>query len=259
MDITTIVGLIIGFAALIVAFLLEGGGISALYSETALLIVLGGTIGATVCSFPLDELKKVPALFRIAFQEHVHNFMDLIDEIVRLADQARREGLLSLEQNLAEINDPFIKLGLQLVIDGIEGTLLRDLLETEVYCMEERHKNGYAIFDTAGGFAPTMGIIGTVMGLVNVLSNMDDPGSLGPAIAVAFLATLYGIGTANLLWIPIGTKLKNRSKMERLYRELALEGILALQAGENPGFIRQKLRVFLDQKTRAAEVEGRGE
>lgn len=259
MDITTIVGLIIGFAALIVAFLLEGGGISALYSETALLIVLGGTIGATVCSFPLDELKKVPALFRIAFQEHVHNFMDLIDEIVRLADQARREGLLSLEQNLAEINDPFIKLGLQLVIDGIEGTLLRDLLETEVYCMEERHKNGYAIFDTAGGFAPTMGIIGTVMGLVNVLSNMDDPGSLGPAIAVAFLATLYGIGTANLLWIPIGAKLKNRSKMERLYRELALEGILALQAGENPGFIRQKLRVFLDQKTRAAEVEGRGE
>ncbi|MDH7578067.1 MAG: flagellar motor protein [Bacillota bacterium] len=259
MDITTLAGLVIGFAALIVAFILEGGTMGSLFSHTAGLIVIGGTIGATVLSFSLEELKTIPSLLKTTFQERRYNYVSLIQEIVRLADQARREGLLSLEQSLQEIEDPFLKLGLQLVIDGTEGTLLRDLLEMEVYCMEERHQNGIAIFEAAGGYAPTMGIIGTVMGLVHVLGNMESPEELGPAIAVAFIATLYGVSTANLIWLPIAAKLKNKSKKERIYRELALEGVLALHAGENPAFIREKLRVFLDQKSRALEAQGREE
>ncbi|HHW40695.1 MAG TPA: flagellar motor protein [Syntrophomonadaceae bacterium] len=259
MDISTVVGLIAGFAALILGFILEKGSIGALFSLSAVVIVLGGTIGATIFSFPMESLKNVPVLIKIAFKEQAYNFLALIDDIVRLADQARREGLLSLEQNLEEIQNPFLRLGLQLVIDGVEGTLLQDLLETEIYCMEERHKNGISLFEAAGGYAPTMGIIGTVMGLVHVLGNMSTPEKLAPAIAAAFIATLYGISTANLLWLPIASKLKFKHHKEKLYRELAMEGILALQAGENPAFIRQKLRVFLDQRTRVLEERGREE
>ncbi len=250
MDITTIVGLIAGFAALIIAFLIEGGTMGALSSATAALIVLGGTFGATIISFNYEELKKVPAILRVAFQNQVYDFRFLIDEIVRLADQARREGLLSLEQNLDEIEDPFLRLGVQLVIDGVEGTLLQGLLETEIYCTEERHRSGIAIFEAAGGYSPTMGIIGTVMGLINVLGRMDDPGALGPAVAMAFIATMYGIGFANLFWLPIATKLKNKHKEEMFYREICLEGILSLQAGENPAFIREKLLAFFDRQDR---------
>lgn len=256
MDITTIIGLLSGFAALIIAFLLEDGTMGALVSVTAGLIVLGGTFGATIVSFTLEELKKVPAVLRIAFQNQDYDFRSLIDEIVQLADQARREGLLSLEKNLGEIEDPFLKLGVQLVIDGVEGTLLQGLLETEIFCTEERHKNGIAIFEAAGGYSPTMGIIGTVMGLVNVLGRMDDPGALGPAIAVAFIATLYGVGFANLLWLPIAAKLKTKHKKEMFYREICLEGILSLQAGENPAFIREKLLVFFDRQERENYSEG---
>ncbi len=259
MDVTTLGGLLLGVAALILAFVLEGGTVGALFSHTALLIVIGGTIGATVISFPLEDLKTVPALLKTAFREKKYDFIGLIQQLMQLADQARREGLLSLERNLAEIDDPFLKLGLQLAIDGTEATLLRDLLETEIYCMEERHRNGIALFEAAGGYAPTMGIIGTVLGLVHVLGNMERPEDLGPAIAVAFIATLYGVSTANLFWLPIAAKLKNRSKKERLYRELALEGILSIQAGENPALIREKLRVFLDQRQRALEEARRGE
>jgi chemotaxis protein MotA len=259
MDITTIVGLLSGFAALIIAFVMEGGTMGALSSATAAIIVLGGTFGATVLSFTAEELKKVPAILRICFQSRQYDFHSLIDEIVRLSDQARREGLLSLEQNFEEISDPFLKLGVQLVIDGVEGTLLQGLLETDIYCMEKRHKSGIAIFEAAGGYSPTMGIIGTVMGLVNVLGRMDDPGSLGPAIAVAFIATLYGVGFANLLWLPIATKLKTKHQKEAFYREICLEGILSLQAGENPAFIREKLLVFFDRRQREIHSEGSAE
>jgi chemotaxis protein MotA len=255
MDITTIVGLIVGFAAMIIAFVLEGGSLGALISPTAGLIVLGGTIGATILSFTMDELKKVPALLKISFQSQVYDFNILIDQIIQMADQARREGLLSLEQNLSEIQDPFLKTGVQLAIDGVEGTLLRDILETEIYCMGERHRNGISIFEAAGGYSPTMGIIGTVMGLVNVLGHMDDPGSLGPAIAMAFIATLYGVGFANLLWLPIATKLKNKHNKESLYCELALEGVLSLQAGENPSLIQEKLRAFLESSAQKSETQ----
>lgn len=248
MDLATLLGLILGFGCMIVAFLLDGGHLSGLLSPTAALIVLGGTIGATVISFTIADLKKVPALMAIAFKDRAYNNTTLIQNVVSFATQARREGVLSLENNLEQLDDDFLRMGLQLIIDGIETSVFRDLMENEIFYMEERHQKGIQIFETAGGYAPTMGIVGTVMGLVHVLGNMSTPEALAPAIAVAFIATLYGIGTANLVWLPIASKLKVRSGEEILYRSLTIEGLLAIQEKENPNFIREKLILFMNSK-----------
>ncbi len=248
MDLATLVGLILGFVSLIAAFMIEGGRASALLSVTAGMIVFGGTIGATVISFTIADLKKVPALLAIAFKDQVYDRSSLIQDIVSFATQARREGVLSLENNLEQLSDNFLKMGLQLIIDGIETPVLRDLMENEVYYMEERHQKGISIFEAAGGYAPTMGIIGTVMGLVHVLGSMSTPDALAPAIAVAFIATLYGVASANLVWLPIAGKLKVRHGEEVLYCSMAVEGLLAIQEKENPNFIREKLTLFLNSQ-----------
>lgn len=250
MDFATIGGLIIGFAALIVGFLLEGGGIGALSSHTAFIIVIGGTIGATVVSFSVEELKKIPSYLKEAFTERQYDLQGLIEDMVKMANQARREGLLTLEQSLKDIPDQFLRRGLQMVIDGVEGTRLREMMETEIYCSKQRDKNGIQIFETAGGYGPTMGIIGTVMGLVNVLGNISNPEELSHSIAVAFIATLYGVASANLLWLPIASKLKVRSQKQLLYKELALEGIMSLQSGEASSLMKEKMLAFIDEKER---------
>lgn len=250
MDFATIGGLILGIAAMVIGFWLEGGSILSLASHTAFIIVFGGTIGATVISFSIEEIKKIPAFLKQAcFVQH-YDLHGLIQEMVHLANRARREGLLSLEQKLKDIEDPFVRRGLQMVVDGVESSRLRDMLETEIYCAKQRQKVGIEIFETAGGYAPTMGIIGTVMGLVNVLGHMNNPDELGHSIAVAFIATLYGVGSANLMWLPIAGKLKVRSKKQVLYKELALEGIMSLQAGEASSLMKEKLLAFIDEKER---------
>jgi chemotaxis protein MotA len=246
MDLATLVGLVLGFVCLLGAFILEGGKAGALLSYTAAMIVLGGTVGATVISFTVADLKKVPTLFAIAFKDQTYDSAALIQNIVKFSTQARREGVLSLENNLEQLDDSFLRMGLQMIIDGIETSVLRDLMENEVYYMEQRHERGISIFEIAGGYAPTMGIVGTVMGLVHVLGNMSTPDALAPAIAVAFIATLYGISTANILWLPIASKLKVRNSEEILYRSLTVEGLLAIQEKENPNFIREKLILFLN-------------
>lgn len=245
MDLSTVLGLVIGFACVISAFLIEGGQIGALYSTSALLIVLGGTIGATTISFGMDNLKNIPSLVSIAFKAKKYDVNELITQFVTFAGQARREGILSLENNLEHVDDKLLKAGLQLIIDGVETPVFRDLLENEVAYMEARHEQGIALFEAAGGYSPTMGIIGTVMGLVHVLASMSSPDKLAPAIAVAFIATLYGIGLANLLWLPIGSKLKAKSGQEILYHSLTVEGLLSIQEKENPNFIREKLLALL--------------
>lgn len=249
MDLSTLLGLIIGFACVISSFLIEGGTIGALFSPSALLIVLGGTVGATTFSFGLDNLKNIPALITIVFKDKKYDLNELIRQFVAFADQARREGILSLENGLENIDDDLLKTGLQLIIDGIETPVFRDLLENQVGYMEDRHEKGIALFEAAGGYSPTMGIIGTVMGLVHVLSNMSSPEALAPAIAVAFLATFYGIGFANLLWLPIASKLKDKSSQEVLYHSLTVEGLLSIQEKENPNFIREKLVTFLSSQS----------
>ncbi|NPV27808.1 MAG: flagellar motor protein [Firmicutes bacterium] len=259
MDITTIFGIIFGVTCLLTAFVLEHGQLGSLVQLTAFMIVFGGTIGATVVGFTLEEVKTVPQLLRVAFQEKKYDELGLIQQLVGIADKARREGLLSLEQVLPEIEDRFLQQALQLIIDGTDPELTRNMLETEMYAVEQRHKVGISMFEAAGGYAPTMGIIGTVMGLIQVLSNLSDPSSLGPAIAVAFVATLYGVSSANLLWLPIAAKLKNKSGKEKMIRELILEGILSIQAGENPTIIREKLMTFLHPRIRNTwEAESSG-
>jgi chemotaxis protein MotA len=248
--ITTVVGFILAAGCLVLAFIWEGGSISALLSPTAALIVFGGTIGATTMCFSLQEIKAVPKLIRIILTHKAPDEVALIEKIVGLSDKVRREGILYMEKQLPFIDDDFMRKGLQLVLDGTDPELVRLIMETEMYAAEERHNAGAGIFEAAGGFAPTMGIIGTVMGLVHVLGNLDTPETLGPAIALAFIATLYGVASANIFWLPIAEKLKNISKKEAMLRELTLEGILSIQAGYNPLLVRERLTAFLKPRNK---------
>ena len=250
MDLTTILGLTIGIGALLTAVLMEGGHLSSLVSSPAFVMILGGTVGATMIGFTLEELKNVPTLFRIAFSDEKHDVAKLISIMVGFAEKARREGLLALEEDLSTIEDKFLKKGMQLVIDGTDAELVRSIMETELAFIQERHHKGASIFEAAGGYAPTMGIIGTVMGLVHVLGNLSDTETLGPAIATAFLATLYGIFSANILFLPLAGKLKNRSASQVLVYEVTLEGILSVQAGDNPRIVEEKLEAFLAPQKR---------
>lgn len=250
MDLASLIGIVLGFAMLIGGFMLEGGHFTSLLEPTAAMIVFGGTAGATIASFSVDDIKQVGALFKITFSEKKYEVNELITTLCGFAEKARREGLLSLERETANIDDEFLRQGIQLVVDGTDPALVRDILETQIDFTDQRHKIGADIFEAAGGYSPTMGIIGTVMGLVHVLSNLSDPEKLGPSIAVAFIATLYGVCFANVVWLPIGHKLKLKSKQERFMREIALEGILSIQAGDNPSIVREKLRAFLSAKLR---------
>jgi chemotaxis protein MotA len=248
-DLTTILGIIVGLGGIVGGFVMDGGHLSALFIPSAMLIVFGGTFGAVAASFPMHILKTIPTALSIAFRQTKQNPSQTIEEIVEMATIARREGVLALEQRAQEHPNPFLKDGLMMVVDGTDPDLTRQILELEMDAVEHKAENMAKIFEAAGGFGPTMGIIGTVMGLIHVLGNMSaDPSALAPAIAVAFTATLYGVLSANAIYFPIGTKLKIRGKEQIAEMELMLEGILALQAGENPQLIKKKLNSFVHEK-----------
>ncbi len=257
MDIMTLVGLVLAFGSLIASVFLEEGKLESLWNISGFVIVFGGTFGATLISHPQQTVMLLPKLLMLAVMGKVEKPEHLVDFFVELANQARREGLLSLEEKARELTNPFLRKGIMLVVDGVDPKVVREILHTELKAMAHRHKQGYAMLEAMGGFAPTMGIIGTVMGLVNVLSNLSDPSKLGPAIAVAFIATFYGVATANLLWLPIANKLKQRSAEEVFVREVMIEGILAVQAGHNPHIVGEHLKSFVAPKTRARlDAEG---
>ncbi|MEW6573319.1 MAG: flagellar motor protein [Bacillota bacterium] len=256
MDLAAILGITIGLASLVIGFLSEGGHITMLIAPSAMLIVFGGTLGATMAGFALHEIMLIPQLFKVILFSKPTDQVQLIEKIVELAEKARREGLLYLENQLKEIDSPFLQKGVQLVVDGTDPEVVRGIMETEMYAMQERHKLGQEIFSQAGGYAPTMGIIGTVMGLIHVLGSLSDPESLGPAIALAFTATLYGVCSANVFYFPIASRLKNLSAKEEIAYMMMIEGLLALQAGNNPILIRERLTAYLKPKQRAeAEAE----
>lgn len=255
MDLTTLIGIFFGLGMLILAFIEEGGVVTALLVPTAAMIVFGGTFGATIISYTMEDLKKVPYFFKVVFTEKKVDYAIVLESLVETADKARREGLLSLESQLSTIENQFMARGLQLVIDGTDPDLTKGMLEMEIEAFENGEKLGFEIFMSLGGFGPTFGIVGTVMGMVNVLSNLSTPDELGPKIALAFLATLYGIASANLLFIPFGTKVKVKTARDVLLMEMILEGILSIQAGENPRVIREKLMTFLPVETRKAMSE----
>ena len=245
MDLSTILGIIVGFGFIITGYILEGGTVGSLGGLSAALIVFGGTAGAVLISFPLSDLKNLPKWFKLAFTSQSFGSAEAYETLVRFAEKARREGLLSLEQELETVTDRFTRQGMQLVIDGTDPEITREILESNIAVLEKRHKVGASVFEAAGGYGPTMGIIGTVMGLVMVLGNLSDPEALSHSIAAAFIATLYGVGSANLLWLPIATKLKMKDKAEVSAMEMVLDGILSIQAGENPSILKEKLKTHV--------------
>ncbi|RXZ79140.1 flagellar motor protein [Paenibacillaceae bacterium] len=245
MDLTTVIGIIAGLIALIGGYLLDGGHLEGLFEVTSLLIVFGGTAAAVVISFPLKKLKTVPTALKYAFTSDQDDPDKLIAEISAMATTARREGVLALENVANQHNNAYLRSGLMMVVDGTDPELTKQILELEIDAVERMHEDQAKIFEAAGSYAPTMGIIGTVMGLVHVLSNLSDPGALGPSIAVAFTATLYGVVSANLLYLPIASKIKARCNERIRLMEMMLEGILSVQAGENPTLIQKKLQSFM--------------
>lgn len=248
MDLTVIIGLLVSLVSIVVAFLMEGGHLVALIGFSAFLIVFGGTIGAVVISFPAKQLKTIGAAFKIVFKGNNSNFIDVVNYLKGLSVNSRKNGILSLEQEVNgdnDILDNFGKKTLELVIDGTEPDVVRSIMETNIEATDERHRRTASIFEAAGGYAPTMGIIGTVTGLVHVLGNLDDPSSLGPKIALAFIATLYGIGSANLIWLPIANKLKVINDIEIGEKTMILEGILLIQEGTNPNALVKRLESFM--------------
>jgi chemotaxis protein MotA len=258
-DLTTIIGLVIGLGALLGGYVWDGGHLDALIVPSAMLIIFGGTAGAIAISFPMSRLKDIGKALNMAFKETKREPSAIIDELVDMAAVARREGVLALEQRAQENTNSFLRDGLMMVVDGTDPELTRQILELEMEALEHHHEGWAKIFEAAGGYAPSMGIIGTVMGLIHVLGNLADPGSLGPAIAVAFTATLYGVASANVIYLPIANKIKIRSQEQISEMELMLEGILALQAGENPQLIQKKLKSFLHQNYKKTEGDARGE
>ncbi|GAA0079361.1 flagellar motor protein [Clostridium sp. CTA-5] len=247
MDIIIVISLLFAFTSLILGFLLEGGTLRALFQLTALIIVFGGTIGAVGISFPINILKKFPRVLAVAFKKRESKIKENIIYFKDIASKTRREGLLSIESEISNNSsiDPFIKKGLQMVVDGIEQSTIKSILETKLEQISERHDEGIEMFSAAGGYAPTMGIIGTVMGLVQVVGNLSDPMALGPKIAAAFMATLYGIASANLLWLPIANKLKVLDREEINEKSMVIEAILLIQQGSNPNTLVSKLEGYL--------------
>ncbi len=256
MDITTIAGLVVALVIVALVMVIDGGSPVELFiAPQAILLTMGGAIVAAIISMPMKDVMSIPKYFMKAFLGGKIEPHHSIEMLTRMADKARREGLLSLEDESKKLSDEFLKKGLMLVVDGVDPAQVRSILDIEIHHMKERHEmGGISFFTAAGGYGPTMGIIGTVMGLITVLKELSNPGVLGEKIAVAFLATLWGILTANLIWLPLAGKLRVKSEEECLYRLMLMEGILAIQAGENPRIVREKLCAFLPPKERPAEA-----
>ncbi|MCH8026824.1 MAG: MotA/TolQ/ExbB proton channel family protein [candidate division Zixibacteria bacterium] len=250
MDFATILGLIIAVGAILGAFTLEGGNIEAIFMAGPILIVVGGTFGATMITTSMKTVFSLPAYLRLAFTSMSLSTHLTIELIVKLAEKARREGILGLESDMMKVKDRFLKKAMQLVIDGTEVSTLKEILDSEMTYLEERHKKGIDFFQKAGGFAPTMGILGTVLGLVHTLGNTDDAGKMAAAIAAAFIATLWGVALANVFLLPIADKLRLRHEEEMSHWELITEGVVAIQSGDNPRNVRTRLHCFIPPHTR---------
>lgn len=254
MDLGTTLGVFIGFSLIILAIQL-GGGLSFFIDVKSLMIVAGGTIASTLICFPISRVMGVMHVVRNAFTQKNLAPNETIDQLVSFAEKARREGILSLETAIEEVDDDFLQSGIRLAVDGVEPELIKDILDTELAFIEDRHKMGQSIFQAMGTYCPAFGMIGTLIGLVLMLQQMENPAAIGPGMAVALLTTLYGAILANVLFLPIAQKLKNRTAEEILIKEITIEGIMSIQSGDNPRIVKQKLQAFLSPKLRTVEEE----
>lgn len=259
MNITTVAGLLLGFGSLIGGLIMEGGSVASFMEPSAAVIVFGGTFGAALVSFPGVNLAHLPKMISLTVVNKTPNATAVGDTLVRLSERARREGLLALEEEVPKLDNPLLKKGVMLVVDGTDPELVRSVLISDISVREREHEADAEVLEGMGGFAPTMGIIGTVMGLVNVLGNLEDPSHLGEAIAVAFIATFYGVGSANILWLPLASKLKKQGAAGQLLDEMVLEGLASIQSGENPRILQERLQPYLPKEGKgkqAKEPEG---
>ena len=255
MKASSVIGVVIGMVTIALGATMEGAPVMAVLNPSAMLIVLGGTFGAVMTGTSMGAIKNIPTMFKKSFSAEPPDLNARVTELVSYAEQARRDGLLALDEQLASIEDPYTRKGLQLVVDGTDPDLVADVLEAENDAMRKRHAASTQPFDKAGGYAPTMGIIGTVFGLIHVLSNLSKPETLGPSISAAFIATLLGIASANIVYLPISARLKQLSQEELHFRGMTLEGILAIQAGDNPRVVAEKLMAYVPPGERPTEEE----
>ena len=257
MDLASVIGFSLALI-LVVGGIVAGGEAPAFINLPSLLITVGGTLGAVIMANPMGRIKNVGKVAKIAFFSKTPDMVSLVQTIVSFAEKARREGLLALEADAGELDDEFLSKSIQLVVDGTDPELVKAILDTEISVLEERHSANKGMFDTMGELFPAFGMLGTLIGLIAMLRNLDDPASLGPGMAVALITTFYGSFMANLVALPISAKLAARSSEETVVRELMVEGVLAIQAGENPRIVEEKLKVFLPPEQRKVLEEKNG-
>jgi len=245
MDKISLIGLTLGIAAILVGQVLEGGHIASLFQPTAFLIVIGGTLGAVMLQSPWPVFRRGIALGKWAFFPPIANPKALIAQIDRWSHVARKEGLLALENQIPSIPDPFMRKGLQLLVDGVDPDRLRDVLEVEIVAWEQQQKLAARVWESAGGYSPTIGILGAVLGLIHVMENLTDPSKLGAGIAVAFVATIYGVGAANLIFLPMAKKLMAHIARLVAMREMFVDGLVGIANGDNPRIIESRLQGYL--------------
>lgn len=249
MDVSTLIGILVA-SGLVIVSISMGGSVTWFINYPSLMIVIGGTMGATLLAYPLSEVMSVFGVAKNVFLHRYQNQNELISLLVRFARKARKEGILSFESELKNVDDPFMVKGLNLAIDGMDSGAIEDILRTEIYAIEERHRLGADIFLTMGNFSPAVGMLGTIIGLVQMLMQMNDPSNIGKPMAVALLTTFYGVFLSYLFFLPIAGKLKTRSKKELIINEMIMEGIISIQAGDNPRVVEQKLKAFLSPRER---------
>jgi chemotaxis protein MotA len=252
-DITTLIGIMISFGLVIVSILIGGDG-SWFINYPSVMIVMGGTMGATLLSYPLSEVLSVFGVAKNVFLHRSQSPSKLIPLMCGFAKKARQEGILSFESQLETIEDAFLARGMQMAIDGMESSSIEEVMSIEIQYLEARHRLGSEIFTTMGSYAPAVGMLGTIIGLVQMLMQMEDPSMIGAPMAVALLTTFYGTLLANLLFLPVAGKLKTRSKQEVLVKQMFLEGVISLQSGDNHRVVEQKLKAFIAPKARATAI-----
>lgn len=251
MEKSTVIGLIAGVISIFVGMVVKGAPLSALANPAAFLIIIGGTISCLFNAFTMEQMSKVPTLFKLLMRSSEEQSKgELVKTFVELSQLARREGILALESRVEDIQDPFFKNGLSMVIDGMDPEFVGDVLDAELTIMEQRHAEMRSIFSQAGTYAPTLGVLGAVVGLIAALSDMSDINKLTHAIAAAFVATILGIFTGYVLWLPFANKLKIKSENEVGFKRMIMEGILSLQAGDSPTQIESKLMIYIPQGER---------
>jgi chemotaxis protein MotA len=259
MDIATVGGLGAGFVLILAAIIIAGNPLGLFVDPTSFVVVILGSFAACTVAVPLERALNSLSYIKIALNVQVYNKRELIDQLVQFADSARKEGLLSLDDALNDVENDFLRSGLRLVVDGTDPDIIKKILYADIGQIQGRHEDGIGFLDMWGAFAPAFGMIGTLLGLVGMMANLEDTASVGPNMAVALITTLYGSIFANLILIPMKTKLEGRDKEEMIVMEIMVQGILSIQSGDNPNLLKEKLEKFLPPNEREASEEAAAE